>query len=67
MQSIEESVLKRIQGRGKGTVFVPADFLDLGSRRAVDLCFIDWSSEASFVACREACTTFLRRIRCWEH
>lgn len=30
-------MLARIHGRGKGTVIVPGDFLDIGSRQAVDL------------------------------
>jgi hypothetical protein len=30
-------VLAAIRGRGRGSVFVPADFLDLGSRQAVDI------------------------------
>lgn len=37
MQSIENTILNRIHGRGSGSVAVPSDFLDLGSRRAVDL------------------------------
>jgi hypothetical protein len=37
MQSIDSKVLNRIYGRGKGSVFTPTDFLDLGSRQAVDL------------------------------
>lgn len=36
-QSIDSTILNRIQRRGHGAVFVPADFLDLGSREAVDL------------------------------
>jgi hypothetical protein len=36
-QSIEKSVTSRIYGRGKGGVFTPNDFLDLGSRGAIDL------------------------------
>ena len=35
--SVEQRVLARIRGRGRGAVLVPADFLDLGSRAAVDL------------------------------
>lgn len=37
MQSIETAILSRIYGRGRGSLAVPSDFLDLGSRRAVDL------------------------------
>ena len=36
-QSIEQSVTSRIYGRGRGCVFTPIDFLDIGSRRAIDL------------------------------
>jgi hypothetical protein len=36
-QSIEQSVISRIYGRGRGSVFTPNEFLDLGSRGAVDL------------------------------
>lgn len=35
--SIEGKILARIIGRRRGQVLVPADFFDLGSRRAVDL------------------------------
>src|SRR5271166_1818264 len=36
-QSIDSRILARINGWGRGSVFVPGDFLDLGSREAVDL------------------------------
>jgi len=36
-QSIDSQILARIHWRGRGSVFVPGDFLDLGSREAVDL------------------------------
>ena len=36
-QSIDSRILASIRGRGRGSVFVPADFLDLGSRQAVDI------------------------------
>ena len=36
-QSIDSRILARIHGRGRGSVFVPGDFLDIGSREAVDL------------------------------
>lgn len=36
-RSIDSQILSRIAGRGRGAVFAPADFLDLGSRQAVDL------------------------------
>jgi len=36
-QSIDSQILAAISKRGRGAVFVPADFLDLGSRDAVDI------------------------------
>ncbi len=36
-QSIDTKILSRIRAKGPGSVHVPADFLDLGSREAVDL------------------------------
>ncbi len=36
-QSTDSQILARIHGCGRGAVFVPSDFLDLGSREAVDL------------------------------
>jgi hypothetical protein len=36
-QSIDSRILATIYGRGRGSVFVPADFLSLGSREAVDI------------------------------
>ncbi len=36
-QSIEKSITSRIYGRGRGSVFSPNEFLDLGSRSSVDL------------------------------
>lgn len=36
-QSIDSKVLSRIYGSGRGSVHVPTDFLDLGSRDAVGL------------------------------
>lgn len=36
-QSIDNQITYRIRGSGRGSVYVPNDFLDLGSRSAVDL------------------------------
>lgn len=36
MQSVEGKVISRIYGRGRGSVWTPADFGDLGGRDAVD-------------------------------
>jgi hypothetical protein len=35
-QSVESNMLVRIRGSGRGSLFVPKDFLDLGSRQGVD-------------------------------
>jgi len=35
MQSIDDKILNRIYGHGRGCVFTPGDFLDLGRRQAV--------------------------------
>ena len=36
-QSIDSRIVAAIHGRGRGSVFVPADFLEIGSREAVDV------------------------------
>ena len=36
MQSVDAHIVQRIRGSGRGSVFSPSDFLDLGSRDAVD-------------------------------
>src|SRR5438477_11444590 len=36
-QSIDSRILATIHGRGRGSVLVPADFLNLGSRAAIDI------------------------------
>lgn len=36
-QAIDSQIVAAIRKRGKGAVFVPADFLDIGSRDAVDV------------------------------
>lgn len=36
-QSIDSLILRTIKNRGRGSVFVPADFLEIGSRGAVDV------------------------------
>jgi hypothetical protein len=36
-QSIDSRILASIHSRGRGSVFVPADFLALGSREAIDI------------------------------
>ncbi len=36
-QAVERAILASIRGRGRGCVFVPADFLELGSRASIDV------------------------------
>ena len=36
MNTIQDDILDRIRGQGRGKVFTPKDFLDLGSRDAAD-------------------------------
>ncbi|WP_312136348.1 DUF6088 family protein [Brevundimonas sp.] len=36
MSSLADKIQKRVRAKGRGSVFVPADFLDLGSRANVD-------------------------------
>jgi hypothetical protein len=36
MSAVQDQVLARIRARGRGRVFIPKDFLDLGSRDAAD-------------------------------
>jgi hypothetical protein len=36
-KSVDAKILAAIHRRGRGSVFVPADFLDIGSREAVDV------------------------------
>ena len=36
MDTMRENVLDRIRSSGRGAVFTPKDFLDLGSRDAAD-------------------------------
>jgi hypothetical protein len=36
-QAIGSRIVAKIYGRGRGSVFVPTDFLDIGSRRAIDV------------------------------
>ncbi|AMV32220.1 hypothetical protein VN12_08860 [Pirellula sp. SH-Sr6A] len=36
-QAVERAILASIRGRGRGCVFVPADFLGLGSRESIDV------------------------------
>lgn len=36
-QAIDSKIVAALRSRGRGSVFVPADFLDIGSREAVDV------------------------------
>ncbi len=37
MAAITDKVIKRVRGKGRGWVFTPKDFLDLGTRASVDM------------------------------
>ena len=37
MQSIEQRIMRRVQASKRGSIFSPSQFLDLGTRRAVDV------------------------------
>src|SRR5580704_17381490 len=37
IKSIDSQVLTAIRSRGRGAVFVPADFFEIGSREAIDI------------------------------
>ena len=37
MSGVADGIMKRVRGKGRGWVFTPKDFLDLGSRAAVDM------------------------------
>lgn len=37
MSAVAGKIMKRVRGKGRGWVFTPKDFLDLGSRAAIDM------------------------------
>ncbi|HOW50959.1 MAG TPA: DUF6088 family protein [bacterium] len=37
MQGLDTKILNRIRGKGKGSLILPSDLLDLGTRRAIDV------------------------------
>jgi len=37
VKSIESQIVNKIKRRGRGSVFLPTDFLDIGSREAIDI------------------------------
>ena len=39
-QSIDSRILATIRSRGRGSVLVPADFLEIGSRQAIDIALV---------------------------
>jgi hypothetical protein len=47
-ESIDSRILSRVRRRGPGAVFVPSDFLDLGSREAVDLALHRFVKKGTF-------------------
>ena len=60
-KSIEKSVLSRIYGRGRGSVCVPTEFLDLGSRGSIDLALSRLVKKAFSGGWIEACMVFQKR------
>lgn len=47
-QAIDSRIVAAIRGRGRGSVFVPADFLDIGSREAVDVALHRLARQGTF-------------------
>lgn len=47
MDSLPQKIKRRIQSKGRGWVFSPKDFLDLGSRRAVDTALSRMASDGT--------------------
>ena len=37
MSAVADKIMKRVRGKGRGWVFTPKDFLDLGSRASIDM------------------------------
>lgn len=46
-QAVESAILASIRGRGRGCVFVPADFLELGSRESIDVALHNLTREGT--------------------
>ncbi len=46
-QAVERAILASIRGRGRGCVFVPADFLELGSRESIDVALHNLTREGT--------------------
>lgn len=46
-QSTKRSVLSRVYGRGRGSVFSSNEFLDLGSRKSVDMALLRLNKEGT--------------------
>ncbi len=66
VKSIDTRVLDSIRKRGRGSVFVPADFLQIGSRRKPSISPSTGSpGKASFAGSPAASTIFRNNIRCW--
>jgi hypothetical protein len=40
MQSVQNKIVARIYGKGRGWVFTPSHFLDLGARKSVDMSLV---------------------------
>ena len=64
-QSIDSMILAAIRGQGRGSVFVPADFLDLGSREAVDIVLYRLGRKGTSADLPVECTTFRKNTPFW--
>ena len=61
MQSIEDKVLSRIYGKGRGWAFFQKDFSDIGSRSSLDIALyrlVDKGTVRRAMRGHESCKTF---------
>jgi hypothetical protein len=47
MNSVSNQIMKRIRGKGRGWVFTPKDFVDLGTRASIDMALSRLASTGS--------------------
>lgn len=64
-QSVDKAMLAAIRRRGTGSVFVPADFLGLGSREAVDIALHRLTQAGTIRRLARGGTTTRSGIQCW--
>ncbi len=67
VQSLDNKLISRIYGHGRGAVLTPNDFLDLGGRDAVDKALSVWRPRELFADSHAAFMSILKRIQNWEH